>query len=77
MFMMVNTLNKRQKQYNQELKEIETKKSDKEVQFVHPHTKAQRGEILDDLIFSLCLQKYGHYISTRLTTLNMPRPYSK
>ena len=36
MFTMVNTLNKKQKQYNQELKEMETKNSDKEVQFAHP-----------------------------------------
>ena len=36
MFMMVNTLNEEQIQYNQELKEIETKNSDKEIQFVHP-----------------------------------------
>ena len=33
---MVNTLNKKQIQYNQELKEIEIKNSDKEIQFVHP-----------------------------------------
>ena len=31
MFTMVNVVNKKQIQYNQELKEIETKKSDKEV----------------------------------------------
>ena len=48
MFTMVNTLNKKQIQYNQELrqiflkkkkkelKEIETKNLDKEIQFVHP-----------------------------------------
>ena len=36
MFTMVNTLNKKQIQYNQELKEIETKNSDKNKQFVHP-----------------------------------------
>ena len=36
MFTMVNTLNKKQIQYNQEPKEIETKNSDKEIQFVHP-----------------------------------------
>ena len=45
MFTMVNTLNKKQIQYNQELKEIETKKSDKEVQFVQPHTRAQRNRV--------------------------------
>ena len=45
MFTMVNTLNKKQIQYNQELKEIETKKSDKEVQFVQPHTRAQRNKV--------------------------------
>ena len=31
MFMMVNIVNKKQIQYNQELKEIETMKSDKEI----------------------------------------------
>ena len=31
MFMMVNNLNTKQIQYNQELKEIETKNSDKEI----------------------------------------------
>ena len=36
MFTMVNTLNKKQIQYNQELKEIETKNSDKNKQFVRP-----------------------------------------
>ena len=36
MFMMVNTVNKKQIQYNQERKEIETMKLDKEIQFVHP-----------------------------------------
>ena len=41
MFMMVNTLNKKQIQYNYELKEIETKNSDKEIQFVHPQRRAQ------------------------------------
>ena len=41
MFMMENTLNKKQIQYNQELKEIETKKSDKEIKFVHPQIQAQ------------------------------------
>ena len=43
MFTMVNTytLNKKQIQYNQELKEIETK----EVQFVRPHTQAQRNRV--------------------------------
>ena len=34
MFMMVNTLNKKQI-HNQELKEIETIKSNKEIQFAH------------------------------------------
>ena len=43
MFTIVNTLNKKQIQYNQELKEIETKNSDKEIkiQFVHPQIRAQ------------------------------------
>ena len=41
MLMMENTLNKKQIQYNQELNEIETKKSDKEIQFVHPQIRAQ------------------------------------
>ena len=36
MFTIVNTLNKKQIQYNQELNELETKKLDKEIQFVHP-----------------------------------------
>ena len=36
MFTMVNILNKKQIQSNQELKEIETKNSDKEIQFAHP-----------------------------------------
>ena len=34
MFTIVNTLNKKHIQSNQELKEIETKNSDKEIQFV-------------------------------------------
>ena len=34
MFTMVNTLNKKHIQSNQELKKIETKNSDKEMQFV-------------------------------------------
>ena len=41
MFMIVNALNKKQIQYNQELKEIETKNSDKEIQFVHPQIQVQ------------------------------------
>ena len=41
MFTMVNTVNKKQIQYNQELKEIETMKLDKEIQFVHPQVRAQ------------------------------------
>ena len=45
MFTMVNTLNKKQIQYNQELKEIETKKLDKEIQFVHPQIRAQRNRV--------------------------------
>ena len=36
-------MNKKQIQYNQELKEIETKKLDKEIQFVHPQMQAQRN----------------------------------
>ena len=40
MFTMVNTINKKQIQYNQELKETETKNSDKEIQFVHPQIQA-------------------------------------
>ena len=39
MFTMVNTINKKQIQYNQELKKIETKNSDKEIQFVHPQIR--------------------------------------
>ena len=50
MFTMVSTLNKKQIQYNQELKERETKNSDKEIQFVQPiyepnETDYQRGDI--------------------------------
>ena len=45
MFMMVNTLNEEQIQYNQELKEIETKNSDKEIQFVHPQIRAQLNRV--------------------------------
>ena len=41
MFTMVNILNKKQIQSNQELKEIETKNSDKEIQFMHPQIRAQ------------------------------------
>ena len=52
MFTMVNTLNKKQIQYNQELKEIflkkkkelkerETKNLDKEIQILHPQIRAQ------------------------------------
>ena len=36
MLTIVNTLNKKQIQKNQELKELEAKNSDKEIQFVHP-----------------------------------------
>ena len=36
MLTIVNTLNKKQIQKNQELKELEVKNSDKEIQFVHP-----------------------------------------
>ena len=43
--MMVNTVNKKQIQYNQELKEIETMKSDKEIQFVHPQVWAQWNRV--------------------------------
>ena len=45
MFTMVNTVNKKQIQYNQELKEIETMKSDKEIQFVHPQVRAQWNRV--------------------------------
>ena len=43
--MMVNIVNKKQIQYNQELKEIETMKSDKEIQFVHPQVRAQWNRV--------------------------------
>ena len=42
MFTMVN---KKQIQYNQELKELETKNSDKEIQFIHPQIRAQRNRV--------------------------------
>ena len=74
MFTMVNALNKKQIQYNQELKEIETKNSDKEIQFVYPQIRAR---FLDDLMFSLCLQKCKYCVPAKLTTLNMLRLYSK
>ena len=45
MFTMVNTLNKKQIQYNQELKEIETMKSDKEIQFIHLQVQAQWNKV--------------------------------
>ena len=41
MFTMVNILNKKQIQSNQEIKEIETKNLDKEIQFEHPQIQAQ------------------------------------
>ena len=52
MFTMVNILNKKTNTKDQELKEIETKKSNTAVQFVHPQTWAQetkykKGDILD------------------------------
>ena len=40
-------------------------------------TKYQKGEILDDLMFSHCLQKCKYCVPVKLTTLNMSRPYSK
>ena len=46
MFTMVNTLNKKQIQYNHELKVIETKNSDKEIQSVHPQIRAQWKRVL-------------------------------
>ena len=67
---------------DQELKEIETKKSDTAVQFVHPQTWAQRNRVQKRRHFRcsnvLALSsKCGHYVPSRLTTLNMPGPYSK
>ena len=41
MLTIVNTLNKKRYKNNQELKEQETKNSDKEIQFVHPQMRAQ------------------------------------
>ena len=41
MFTMVITLNKKQIQYNQELKEIETKNSDKEIR-IPPNTSPMK-----------------------------------
>ena len=64
MFMMENTLNKKQIQYNQELKEIETKKLDKEIQFVHPKCKPRETKYLE------CTDAAGrvpHPSPTRLT----------
>ena len=63
MLTIVNTLNKKRIQKNQELKELEAKKSDKEIQFVHPPIRAQRNrvpkrEILDDLMFSPYIPVY-------------------
>ena len=82
MFTMVNILSKKQIQPNQELKEIETKNSDKEDNSYTPKyepndTEYQRGEILDDLMFSHCLQKCGYCVLAKLTTLNMLGLYSK
>ena len=45
MLTIVNTLNKKQIQNNQELKELDAKKSDKEIQFVHPQIWAQRNRV--------------------------------
>ena len=45
MLTIVNTLNKKQIQNNQELKELDAKKSDKEIQFVHPQMRAQRNGV--------------------------------
>ena len=46
MLTIVNTLNKKQIQKNQELKELDAKNSDKEIQFVHPQIGAQRNVYL-------------------------------
>ena len=72
----------KQIQEDQELKEIETRKSATVVQFVHPQIQAQRNKvqkvnILNVPNFSPCLQKCRHYIPTKLTTLNMPGPCSQ
>ena len=40
-------------------------------------TEYQKGEILDDLMFSHCLQKCGYCVLAKLTTLNMLGPCSK
>jgi len=82
MLTIVNTLNKKQIQKNQELEELEAKNSDKKYNLYTPkceprETKYQKEEILDDLMFSPCLQKCGYCIPAKLTTLNIPGPYSK
>ena len=61
---------------------METKNSDKEDNSYTPKyepndTKYQRGEILDDLMFSHCLKKCGYCVLAKLTTLNMSGLYSK
>ena len=61
---------------------METKNPDKEENSYTPKyepndTEYQRGEILDDLMFSPSLQKFGYCVLAKLTTLNMSRPYSK
>ena len=40
-------------------------------------TEYEKGDILDVLMFSPCLQKCGHYVPAKLTALNMLGSYSK
>ena len=56
MLTIVNTLNKKQIQKNQELKELDAKNSDKEIQFVHPQIGAQRNVYL--FIFYLYWEQF-------------------
>ena len=79
---MVNTLNKKKKQKDQELKEIELKNQIQQYNSYAPkheskETEYEKVNILDFLMFSPCLQKCGYYVPARLTTLNMSGPYFK
>lgn len=81
-FMMMNTMNIKQIRRTQELKLTKCKKSRMERHCVNPKskptkTKHQIKEILRDLRVSPYLQRYGYYVPTKLTTLNMLEPYPR
>ena len=81
---MVNTLNKKQIQQVQELKLIDCKNLENEIQCVKPQIQVHWNKVPKRrdfkrskvLLLSSKVQVLPYYIPTKLTALNMLGPYS-